>query len=85
MAKAEIQASYDELADVAYISIGQPDRHDRNREAQSGVVWRVSPDGQYRGVTILRFNHHWSDREDELLALLRKHLPITKKQILEIA
>jgi hypothetical protein len=88
MAEAEIHASYDELADVAYISVGRPDRKSRNREAERGVVWRVSPDGEYRGVTILQFSRHWRGRGEELVALLRSHLPVNssaKKQILEMA
>lgn len=87
MPKPEIIGSYDELADVAYFSVGEPDRRDRTREGPNGVLWRVSPDGEYRGATVLNFNRLWQGRENELLQLLLTTVPVGKgarKRLMEM-
>lgn len=87
MAK-KIYASYDEMADVAYISIGEPDRSARNIEAEMGVVWRVTPDGTYKGATLLNFRRHWRGKSKELVALLKSNLRVNsaaEKKILGFA
>jgi hypothetical protein len=85
---AKVFASYDQVADVAYISIGEPETRARYLEDERGVVWRVSLDGKKRGATLLNFRHNWGGRDDELLALLKANLPFThsaERRILEFA
>lgn len=71
----KVLADYDEMSDVLYLSVGQPDRHARSFEDETGLIWRQSPDGEWTGVTIPDFKYFWTRREDELARLLSARLP----------
>ena len=83
MAKPTIIGSYDDVADVAYISIGEPLKRARYVEDDRGVVWRVSVDGEKRGVTLLNYSRNWAHRTDELLKLLLANLPLGRREAVE--
>jgi hypothetical protein len=90
MAKNPIIASYDKVADVAYISVGEPMNRARYEEGERGIVWRLTVEGQKRGVTLLNFSVNWANRTDELFAILRENLPLgrstaAEEKILEFA
>lgn len=78
---AKLQANYDPLADVLYLSVGEPDRRARSIEDETGLIWRKSPDGAWLGVTIPDFKYCWSDREAELARLLSARLPKSAKAL----
>lgn len=79
--KDKVNLSYDSFADVLYLSLGQPERSSRTREDARGLLWRVSPDGATRGVTILAFQQIWANRESELARLLSDKFDIAVEDI----
>jgi len=81
MAEA-IKAAYDETADVLYLTVGEPDRRSRSRSDEHGLIWRTTPDGQCRGVTVLNFRA-WANRGKELAGLLAKNLHTSPKKVAE--
>lgn len=71
---AEVQAGYDDLADVLYLSIGKPDRRARSRSDEHGLIWRRLPEGRYVGVTVQNVRS-WRGRMDELKSLIAERMP----------
>lgn len=71
---SSVLANYDRVADVLYLSVGQPDSAARSTEDDDGLIWR-SIEGRCVGVTIPDFAYCWKGREGELARLLFAHLP----------
>lgn len=76
----DLMLSYDSVADVLYLSLGKAERSSRTREDDYGLLWRVAPSGDFRGVTVLGFQQLWSKREQELTGILagRFNVPPTE-------
>lgn len=74
----QVQSNYDPLADVLYVSVGEPDRRARSSEDESGLIWRYSSEGECRGVTVRDFKFYWAERLTELSQILSSKLPIAK-------
>lgn len=74
----QVQSNYDPLADVLYVSVGEPDRRARSTEDESGLIWRYSTDGRCLGVTVRDFKFYWSERLSELSQILSSNLHIAK-------
>jgi len=74
----QVQTAYDSFADVLYVTVGEPDRTARSSEDEKGLIWRYSPQGECRGVTVRDFKHFWSDRVTELSQLISAKLQIAK-------
>lgn len=79
MAEA-IKARYDERSDVLYLTVGEPDRRARSRSDEHGLIWRTSPDGQCRGVTIMNARS-WHDRAKELASIVASGLHLSRKAV----
>lgn len=74
----QVQSNYDRLADVLYVSVGEPDRRARSKEDESGLIWRYSPEGECLGVTVRDFKFYWAERLAELSQILASNLHIAK-------
>ena len=69
-----VLANYDPLADVLYLSVGEPDCFARSFEDDAGLIWR-QVDGTFVGVTVPDYEYCWKGRERELAKRLVAHLP----------
>jgi hypothetical protein len=65
-----LQVSYDELADVLYLSLGTPVRDDRMVDGPDGLVWRVTSVGSTRGATVFDFHDYWLAKDLDLAGIL---------------
>ena len=82
---AEVQAGYDDIADVLYLSIGDPSPRARSRSDEYGLIWRRLPEGRYVGVTVQNVRS-WRGRMDELKRLLAERMPeVVDAKVPEIA
>jgi len=68
---AELNHSYDEEADVLYISFGQP-RPSVGWEPQEGIVIHKAPlTGEVVGVTIINCKRHFKAHPEEITEAIR--------------
>lgn len=75
-----LNISYDNSADVLYISMGHhsPDRYEEDKD---GLVWRYDVHGTPYGVTIMDFNECWLNRKNHLIKRIASILKISKEEI----
>ena len=78
MASQAVTGDYDPMADVLYLSVGEPTRRALSEEDEMGLIWRRSPEGECLGVTIPDFKFCWSGRHMELAQILAAHLPFAE-------
>ena len=71
-----LRVSYDDIADVLYLSVGAPDRRAKSNEDSAGLIWRVSPEGALQGVTVLGFNSEWAEKQSELVSIISAKLNV---------
>lgn len=81
MASVPIDIDYDKIADVLYVSLGEPDRRAHSSEGPEGVIWRTSPEGIRQGVTIRNFHLWWEERRAELVDLISNELDVSKSEL----
>lgn len=79
MPKAErLKTSYDRLADVLYVTVGnEPPR--RYVEDDDGLVWRLGASGQRLGVTVQGYKILWAGKRDSLAERIAEPLHLTLK------
>ena len=83
---AEVQVGYDELADVLYVSLSDPDRHARSGSDEHGLVWRKLPNGRFVGLTVQNFRRRWAGRMDELQRIILARMPeVANEEVAELA
>lgn len=70
-----VRTSYDEVADVLYISL-MPKARARSDEDSWGVVWRTTPEGQVVGATVQKV-HRWAGDSSVLVRHLAQRLPLS--------
>lgn len=78
---APLRMSYDDLSDVLYLSLGQPDRQAKSIEEPYGLIWRQSQHGGFQGVTVLDFLAHWACRRSELIETLAQRLQVPRTEL----
>ncbi len=76
-AQPSVKLSYDSVADVLYLSLGQPERAARSDEDELGIIWRFSSDGNARGATVQAFHQLWDGKVAELTELLASRLKLS--------
>ncbi len=62
-----VQAKYDGVTDVLYVTKGVSARPHRYEEDDDGLIWRVDQAGHCFGVTIDGYNLLWSHRAAQLV------------------
>jgi uncharacterized protein YuzE len=77
-----VRASYDELADVLYVSIGDPESC-TTEDDEKGLLWRYSKrTGKPSGVTILGFHEgDWPSDIERLVAEISERLNVPRSEI----
>lgn len=80
-----VEADYDRLADVLYLSLGPP-KPDEGENTGQGVVLRFSmDDNSPSGVTVIHFKRlRWPDKIGVLSDIIAKHLRVSERNIKEV-
>ncbi|QQX91311.1 hypothetical protein IGS75_01325 [Gluconobacter sphaericus] len=79
----DLIASYDEFADVLYLSLGSPVKAIAHTDIDN-LLWRESVfDHSTVGVTILDYAEDWRERRDNLAYRLAPRLHLSEQQVLE--
>jgi uncharacterized protein YuzE len=60
-----MDTSYDDIADVLYVTVGES-RPLRYEEDEQGFVWRIDNAGRAYGVTIFDYCHRWANQSHDL-------------------
>lgn len=76
-AHQSLRLSYDDVADVLYLSVGQPERAARSDEDELGIIWRFGSDGRAKGATVQAFHQLWGSKVAELVTVLAARLPLS--------
>lgn len=78
MGKRDIRLSYDKVADVLYMTFGEPQKGVAE-ETESGILIRRHPESkQIIGITIIDFEKRFSGNTE-------KSLPITLEDVVNIS
>lgn len=82
MHKLALTSSYDDIADVLYITVsdGQPRRY---REDGDGLVWRLDGKGHELGVTVQDYVHLWGDRRRQLSLRVAEALHVPRADVVK--
>jgi hypothetical protein len=78
-----IEADYDRLSDVLYISLGNP-RPDEGEDRPHGVVLRYSiKKGTPSGATVVGYRHYkWNESVQNLSVIIANHLSVSLEDVL---
>lgn len=67
---SNMRVSYDDEADVLYLTLGVPSRDHRSFEGPAGIVWRRDERGLAHGATLIDFHRYWMNHTDMLRGLI---------------
>lgn len=80
---SNLQASYDNLADVLYLSLGEPVKAITHPD-EDNLLWRESiADHVTVGVTILDYAEDWASRRQGLAHLISGRLRLPEDAVME--
>lgn len=80
MSTEDLSVSYDDKADVLYVT-AEPPVAASSDEGAPGILWRHAIDnGRVVGVTVLDFSFYWRPRIEELVNDLSRGLALTKSE-----
>jgi len=80
---SDLQASYDDLADVLYLSLGKPVKAITHPD-EDNLLWRESiVDHATVGVTIIDYAEDWASRRRGLAHLISGRLRLPEDAVME--
>lgn len=75
MRNRHVDISYDQIADVMYVTVGN-DTPNRYEEDDQGLVWRLNRHGKVFGVTIFDFDEVWRRPNASLTKEIARRLDV---------
>lgn len=80
MLRKLVDVSYDDIADVLYVSVADQ-RPNRYEEDAAGLVWRLDARGDAYGVAIFDFLRVWNEPHRSLTEEIAKRLSVKTGEI----
>lgn len=76
----ELTWDFDEVADVLYMTVGEPNPRARSRSDEHGFIWRTATDGRRCGVTVQNARA-WLKKKAELEVLLAEGFQLKREDV----